>query len=255
VSAAVLDGRIASEMTAAGGGPRAVLVVDAAQPTGADLTAQLRADGYHAVHARSVQHARMLARGHRVRAVLLGQLDPSSTALDLLEEIRDPVARDEHASVGSWDSDLPVIVLSPHGEQLDMLRAFEAGADDFMRHPPSYLELRARLRAVLRRVERVESPRLLRIGELELDTRARTASVAAARVRLSPLEYAMLAHLARRPTAVIPKRELLLAIWGRGSRVDPRTVDRHASSLRRKLAAAGAAGMVVTVWGVGYRLT
>ncbi len=250
MSTVAADPRVASSPHPVESGPRVVLVVDATELIGRELLAQLRADGYHAAHARSAAHARALAGGHQIRAVVLGALEPSRAALDLLGEIRRPPA-----GVVAWDEDLPVIVLGPRAEQLDLLRAFEAGADDFMAHPPSYLELRARLRSVLRRAERVEPARLLRVGALLLDTRAHTVTIAGRSVRLSPLEYELLVHLARRPADVVSKHELLRAIWGAGSRVDPRTVDRHASRLRGKLNAAGAVGMVVTVWGVGYRLT
>lgn len=280
------DGPLAAPGSgSAGDGPRAVLIVDAAESVGFEAVTQLRADGYAAVHARSAQHARVLAAGRPIRAVVLGELDSRGEALVLLDEIRnaatrnaatrnavtrnaatrnaatwaaatqDDPAQDTDAWIETWDADLPVIVLGPRGEQLDMLRAFEAGADDFMSHPPSYLELRARLRAVLRRAERIEPSRLQRIGSLLIDTDAHMVAVAGTLVRLSPLEYELLTHLALRPAAVVARQELLRSIWGHGTRVDTRTVDRHASSLRRKLTAAGAAGMVVTVWGVGYRLT
>ncbi len=170
--------------------------------------------------------------------------------LDLLDEIRASTPRSADAT---WEECLPLIVLDPGATQLDLLRAFEAGADDFVaaaNHP--YLELRARLKALLRRVQ----PRLarIRVRSLHVDTGAHTVHVAGVPVELGRLEYELLVYLARNPTVVCAKQELLRAIWRQRCSSGTRTVDSHASRLRRKLHAAGAPGFVVNVWGVGYRL-
>jgi DNA-binding response OmpR family regulator len=237
------------------GGEGAILLVESDARIGQELLEQLRADGYHAVHARTARHARTLARDHPIRAALLGRLDSSRGTLDLLTEIRHAAA----APAGGrspWDERLPAIVLRAQGEPLELLRAFEAGADDFIGgDEPSYLELRARLRALLRRVECPRERRLLSVGVLEIDTGAHIVRIAAAPVELSRLEYALLVHLARSPHRVCSKQELLRAIWGHAAVQGGRTVDSHASRLRRKLEAAGAPGLVVNVWATGYRLT
>lgn len=225
-----------------------VLVIES-EPRAADhLVDQLRADGYLAIRALSVGHARSLARACRPRAAVLGELDGPHGTLDLLCEIRkaDPD--------GLWDPDLPIIVLSRRPGGLAVLRAFEEGADDFLARGAGYLELRARLGAVLRRVEHPRAVRLLHVGPISIDTSAHIARVASNPVDLCRLEYELLAHLARRPTHVFTKDELLREIWGYSAQVGARTVDSHLSRLRRKLQAAGAPGMVVNVWGVGYRL-
>lgn len=231
----------------------AILVVEANAGIGGELVDQLRADRYTAMHARSEEHARVLARAHAIRAVVLGALSSFRGALDLLEEIRG-LRSPRPADGGAWDECLPAILLSPSPTQLDLLRAFETGADDFIAYPPTYLELRARLRAVLRRVESPTHGRLLRVGELEIDTGSHYVRFAGAAVDLCRLEYELLVHLARNPTTVCSKQELLRVIWGQRSKSSARTVDSHASRLRRKLDAAGARGLVANVWGVGYRL-
>lgn len=231
----------------------AILVVEANAGLGGELVDQLRADRYIAVHARSEEHARVLARSQAIRAVVLGALSSPRGALDLLEEIRG-VRSPRCADRRAWDEGLPAILLSPSPTQLDLLRAFEMGADDFIAHPPTYLELRARLRALLRRVESPTHGRLLSVGELEIDTGSHYVRFAGVAVDLCRLEYELLVHLARKPTTVCSKQELLRVIWGQRSKSSARTVDSHASRLRRKLDAAGARGLVVNVWGVGYRL-
>jgi DNA-binding response OmpR family regulator len=150
---------------------------------------------------------------------------------------------------------VPVLVLGHGGEQLELLRAFEMGADDFIvREHYSYLELRARLKVLLRRGACRCPPRPMCVGALEIDASSRQVRAAGAPVALSRLEYELLVQLARDPRRVCSKQELLGAVWGLAVSADTRTVDSHASRLRRKLEAAGAKGFVVNVWSVGYRL-
>jgi DNA-binding response OmpR family regulator len=231
--------------------PTTILLAEADATLAAELLEQMRADGYRVVLARSAEHARVLARAQPIRAILLGWLDDVRAALDLLEEIRGAATP---TGDSTWDAGTPVIVLSPVTAQLDLLRAFELGADDFLaRGPHSYLELRARLKAVLRRTERTAGTRLF-AGALEVDTSARLVRVGDTPIELCRLEYELLVHLARDPSRVYTKQELLRAIWRQHTLTGARTVDSHASRLRRKLEVAGAPGLVVNVWGVGYRL-
>jgi DNA-binding response OmpR family regulator len=225
-----------------------IIVAESRASIGSELVEQLRADRFCATLAHTAEHARSLARSRPIRAIVIGLLESPHGAIELLEEIRDNVC------VAPWHECLPAIVLRAAAGPLDLLRAFEAGADDFIaREGPVYLELRARLRAVLRRAETDLSTPVLQVGSLEIDTDGRQVRLAGAPVPLSRLEYELLVHLARNPTGVCSKQELLGAIWNRRAG-NARTVDSHASRLRRKLDAAGARDLVVNVWGVGYRL-
>jgi DNA-binding response OmpR family regulator len=231
-----------------------ILLVEANPSPGGELAEQLRADGFQTVVARSSEHARVLAGSNTLRAAVLGQVEPPRGTLDLLEEIRRGC--DMPATRALWDARLPAIAIGSGAGQLELLRAFDAGADDFIAAPVSYLELRARLRALLQRVEiAIDTPPIVSVGSLAIDTAAHTVSFSGAQVELRRLEYELLVYLARRPTTVCSRHELLSAIWRRhcGDR-GARTLDSHASRLRRKLAAVGADGYVVNVWGVGYRL-
>ena len=234
-----------------GPGQITILCVESNSDFGCELMKQLRADGYGTTQARAAEHARMLARASPIQAVLLGSLEGPRAILDLLEEIRAPTSL---PAAATWDENLPVIVLDPGATQMDLLRAFEAGADDFIatEHDP-YLELRARLKALLRRTQRPRSARIS-VGVLSVDTSAHTVHVSGVPVELGPLEYELLVHLAHDPNTVYSKQDLLRAIWRQHCPSGTRTVDSHASRLRRKLRAAGAPGFVVNVWGVGYRL-
>jgi DNA-binding response OmpR family regulator len=249
------------------GGPPAVLVVEHELDIGGQLVDQLAADGYRARLARTAEHARVVARTHPPAVALLGELELPRAALELLAEIRggspsrsgslpsnrgsSPSSRGaEH----TWPAHMPVIVIGAQTQEPDLLRAFDAGADDFLARPARYLELRARLRALLYRAVDGHDFRRVEVGPLEIDVHAHTVDLHGRPLRLCRLEYELLLHLAREPQRVFTKQELLRAVWGQPAPVGTRTLDSHASRLRRKLRASGDQRWVINVRGVGYRL-
>jgi DNA-binding response OmpR family regulator len=235
-------------MSGEGGGP--ILVVEADRYLGQSIAEQLVADGFSVELARTAEHARVLASTNAPTLAVLGWFDAPRGALSLLEEIR---RSDRLGAV--WDRALPAIVVGPQGRELDVLRAFEAGADDFVARPAAYLELRARLRAILRRSANLPRPaRVIEVGPLRIDTRAHLVTVADRDVVLRRMEFELLVHLAREPERVFAKDELLRAVWQYRSGGSTRTLDSHASRLRRRLDPDDAGRWVVNVWGVGYRL-
>ena len=132
------------------------------------------------------------------------------------------------------------------------MRAFHVGCDDYVSRTFHYEELLARIRAVLRRVS--PPPReLIEVGLLEIDRAARRVTVDGVGVVLAAKEYNLLVKLAGEPSRVFTKEQLLREVWGFRSLGRTRTLDSHASRLRRKLAAAGG-DFVRNVWGVGYSL-
>jgi DNA-binding response OmpR family regulator len=133
------------------------------------------------------------------------------------------------------------------------VHAFERGCDDFVPRPFHYEELVARIHAVLRRAQPAARERLA-AGPIAIDRATRRVTVHGFGVALAAKEFELLAKLASEPTRVFTKEELLREVWGFVALGRTRTLDSHASRLRRKLTVAGAEDCVLNVWGVGYRL-
>jgi DNA-binding response OmpR family regulator len=215
--------------------PKAVLVAEPEPATRGFLERHLADDGFDVLGAAACDEALELAERARPDLVLLG--DTSA-----LEECR------------SWSREVPLIVIGgPDADAVDRVRAFERGADDFVGRPFLYDELLARIKAVLRRTEPLSADRF-QAGEIEIDRGTRRVTVRGVRIDLPAKEYELLLKLASDPTRVFTKEELLRDVWGFQALGRTRTLDSHASRLRRRLAAEGDGPFVLNVWGVGYRL-
>jgi DNA-binding response OmpR family regulator len=158
------------------------------------------------------------------------------------------------AEVRSRHGDIPVIVLgAPGSDAVDRVRAFQGGCDDYVVRPYVYDELLARIRAVLRRV--VLPTHEVRVaGPIRADLATRAVTIGDTTIPLAGKEYELLLKLMTDPVRVFTKDQLLREVWGFRTLGRTRTLDSHASRLRRKLQAIADGPFVINVWGVGYRL-
>jgi DNA-binding response OmpR family regulator len=229
-------------------GGEAVLLVENETSTRAFLEQQLTEDGFDVVSAdRGGRALELLEQGDPDLVVLEAVL-PDASGFELCRRMREG----EPGRV--WNRDIPVIMVSERGEPIDRLRGFARGCDDYLVKPFVYEELLARMHAVLRRANGPSRRERLQIDELEVDRPSRTVRVGDRAVSLSAKEYELLVALAAEPERVFRKDELLKDVWGFRSLGRTRTLDSHASRLRRKLNDPGESRWVVNVWGVGYRL-
>jgi DNA-binding response OmpR family regulator len=211
------------------------------------LCDHLAADRFGALPAPSASDALRLCRYNHPDLLLLDLALPDASGLDVLREIREADGVDAR-----FDPKLPVIVLSGRGADAERVRGLEFGADDYLVKPFHYPELRARINAVLRRRSgRRDGP--IRVGDLVVDPARRLALVEGRDVTLSNKEFSLLRVLASDPIRVFSKKELLAEVWGYRSEAQTRTLDSHASRLRRKLD-PDHSRYVINCWGVGYRL-
>ena len=225
-----------------------VVVCEDDEPTRELLCDHLTADRYRALPAPSASDALRLCGYNSPDLMVLDLMLPDAPGIDVLRQIR-------QAEGGSdrLDPQLPVIVLSGRGADEDRVRGLVAGADDYVVKPFHYPELVvARIAALLRRrAARRQGP--IRVGELLVDPVTRRVTVGEREIDLANKEFALLRALASEPRRVFTKEELLRDVWGFKSMGRTRTLDSHASRLRRKLDPNGAR-YVFNCWGVGYRL-
>lgn len=226
---------------------KAVLVVEHETPSREFLAQQLTDDGFEVFAADRVRKALELVEVTHLDLVLLDAVLPDGSGFELCSRLR------EGRLDGCCERDIPVIMVSSRGDPVDRVRGFARGCDDYVVKPFVYEELVARIRAVLRRVSG-PAHRRLAVRDLEIDLAARVVRVGGEPVQLSAKEYELLVALAGDPERVFRKEELLRDVWGFRSLGRTRTLDSHASRLRRKLNHAGDAAYVLNVWGVGYRL-
>ncbi len=203
----------------------------------------LEREGYRVIDAGDGEKGFVEALRTRPSLILLDLMLPGMDGLEVCRRLR---AEDATA-------DIPVIMLTAKGEEADIVVGLEIGADDYMIKPFSPRELVARVKTVIRRVEREPETRKtrVRIGELVLDAARHEVLHDGAPVTMTRAEFRLLWTLVQRPGRVFPRSELVDRITAGESYIIDRNVDVHVSSIRRKLGAAG--DMIATVRGVGYK--
>ena len=223
-----------------------VLVVEDDARLAAVIAEQLHEEDFEVRLARTVAEADRAIPDLRPHCALLDVGLPDGSGFDLCRRLR--------RAGGTWDPSLAIIMLTARVEEADVLRGFERGADDYVRKPFSIPELVSRVRVALVRRRPAGGGDLL-VERLAVDLGSRSATYAGQLLELAGKEFALLVELASDPGVLCSKQDLLERVWDYRSRGRTRTVDSHASRLRRKLQAAGAPGdPIANVWGAGYRL-
>jgi DNA-binding response OmpR family regulator len=226
-------------------GSARILLVDDEQAIQTLLTYPLRKDGYEVVAAHDGREALDRFGESKFDLVVLDIMMPKLDGIEVCRRLR---AR----------SQVPIIMLTAKDDEIDKVLGLEMGADDYITKPFSVREFRSRVRAALRRAEmRPGEPvarEPIRAGELEIDFDRRVVRVRGASVRLTYVEFEILASLASAPGRVMSREQLLERVWGDSAYRDPRTIDVHIRHLREKVEAdPGSPEYLFTVRGVGYR--
>jgi DNA-binding response OmpR family regulator len=222
--------------------PQTVLVVDDEEAIAEAVRARLESEGYRVVVAADGAQALDAAEREPPDLVVLDLMLPGMDGLEVCKRLQ----RDR------W---VPVLMLTARTEEADKVAGFAVGADDYLTKPFSLRELAVRVRAILRRSERVAqatSGETLGLGALSIDAARRRVYVDGTEVLLTPLEFEILLTLARDPGVVFTREQLMDRVWGYRDYAGGRVVDSHVARLRRKLGEDGTTRFVRTVHGVGY---
>ncbi len=218
-----------------------ILIVDDEELLVKGIRYNLQTEGYEVVTGSNGEEAVQLAADPEVGLIVLDVMMPVMDGMEACRRIRE-------------FSDVPIIMLTAKAEDMDKLLGFDQGADDYLTKPFNILELKARIRSLLRRAgsREAESKRVTRNG-LTVDTSARNVYKNGAAVELTAKEFDLVELLIRHPNRVFSRENLLDMIWGDDYRSDIRTVDVHIRRIREKLEDDPARPKaIMTKWGVGY---
>ena len=219
-----------------------ILVVEDEPALATLLRYNLEKEGFSVAEAHDGEEALLQLSERTPDAVLLDWMLPQVSGLEICRRIR---------RTPQWRS-LPVIMLTAKGEEADRVRGLEGGADDYVVKPFGVTELVARLKAVLRRAKPAVGAEMLRYADLVMDLASHRVTRNSVSVHLGPTEFRLLRVLLERPGRVFSREQLLDAVWGRESEIEPRTVDVHIRRLRKALNEDGRRDLIRTVRAAGY---
>ena len=217
-----------------------VMIVEDEPRMRALLVEVLTAEGHETVAVGEGMEALAVATRGEVDAAVIDVMLPGMDGFELCRHLR------------RHEVDMGVLLLTARAGLEDRVAGLDSGADDYLTKPFEAAELRARVRALLRRQQR--SPSTLAVGDLQLDASALRARCDGRALALSVKEFSLLRTLAQRAGTTVSRVELLEEVWGSVEHYGASVVDQYVSHLRKKLASSGSSVLVATVRGVGYRL-
>jgi len=221
---------------------QSVLVVEDEAAIASFVSLYLKNAGYDVRTATNGADALTSVQNQQPSLIVLDLMLPDIDGIEICRRIRQK-------------SDVPILMLTARDEDVDKIIGLEVGADDYMTKPFNPRELVARVRAILRRAAPERANResaVIQHGDLSIDAGRREAKVGDQEIQLAPKEFDLLWELLDHRGLVLTRDQLLERVWGYTFAGDTRTVDVHVRQLRRKL---GDASPIVTVWGVGYKVS
>jgi DNA-binding response OmpR family regulator len=220
-----------------------VLVVEDDEATAFALRDGLEYEGYSVIVATDGAKAVKLARDEHPDLILLDVMLPEMSGLDVCKQIRNS------------NNDTPIIMLTARGQEVDKVLGLKLGADDYVTKPFSFMELMARVEAVLRRTSaRTESANAYEFGDVRLDFRTLEATKNGKPLDLSPLEFKLMKFFIDHRQQVVSRDQMLKEVWNSHNTLFTRTVDMHVAKLRKKIEDyANHPRFIVTIYGVGYK--
>lgn len=231
---------------------RNILVVDDERTIREVLRRYLELEGFAVTEAETGPQALSILGASRPDLIVLDIMLPGVDGFSITRRLRQA---DDYQPLQA-DGDIPIVLLTARGNEVDRVAGLELGADDYVTKPFSPRELVARVKAVLRRSlpTEIESESPVEFGALSLDPRSRSVSVAGVDVSLTAKEFDLLWFLLRHPRQVFTRQQLLDQVWGYEFYGDESTVTVHVRRLREKLEPnPSKPSYILTVWGVGYK--
>jgi DNA-binding response OmpR family regulator len=222
-----------------------ILVVEDERDLALGLQANLEVEGHEVEVVYTGEDAVTVAASRRPDLILLDVMLPGIDGFAVLRRLRKD------------GLDMPILLLTARAEEVDKVSGFRAGADDYVTKPFGVMELLLRVEALLRRAGGAAEPKVprLKVGDIVIDTEARSVTRAGEQVALTPRAYDLLLALVRRRGKVVSRHDLLRDVWGYSAEVTTRTVDAHVAELRRKIERDPADPKhIATVWKIGYRV-
>lgn len=226
-----------------------ILIVEDNKDLAFGLRSNLEIEGYEVRTAATGPDGVQQAKAFLPNLIVLDLMLPQMDGFAVLEAIRESKLQ------------MPVLILTARGEEIDKVRGLRLGADDYVTKPFGLMELLARVEAILRRSNQAGPGRTaivadkILIGDLEICRKTRSLKRRGKTVDLAPREFDLLIELIRQDGAVVSRVDLMKTVWGHSSTIISRTVDTHVAELRRKLEADPSnPSLIVTVRKAGYRI-